>query len=174
MERLWAPWRMAYVGQAQAGSGPADCIFCAAAADQQAELVVHRAPRALALLNRFPYNPGHLMVAPLRHGGQLEEVEKADLAAVTEELQLATSVLRRELGCEGLNGGWNQGRAAGAGIDQHLHFHLVPRWNGDTNFMPLLADVKVLPEHLSVTADKLRAAFRASADAPDTEPQSAG
>ncbi len=161
METLWAPWRMAYVERAQADLKDGGCIFCAAVSDQGAELVVHRGPLAICLLNRFPYNPGHLMVAPVRHGGELEELGPEELQAVVLELRLATRVLRRELGCEGLNGGWNQGRAAGAGIEQHLHFHLVPRWNGDTNFMPVVADVKVVPEHLRATAEKLRLAFPA-------------
>lgn len=162
MDVLWAPWRMDYIERPRPEGGEEDCIFCAAArpnGDRQ-DLLVDRTELALCMLNRFPYNPGHLMVAPNRHGGDLVELTKAELAAVVEELQLATKVLQRQLNCEGLNGGWNQGRAAGAGIEDHLHFHLVPRWNGDTNFMPILANVKVIPEHLEVTAAKLREAFR--------------
>lgn len=161
METLWAPWRMAYIERGDPGSGEAECIFCAAAKPQggRPDLLVHRTEQALCMLNRYPYNPGHLMVAPHRHGGRLTELEAPELLAVMEELKLATLVLESELGCEGLNGGWNQGRAAGAGIEAHLHFHLVPRWTGDTNFMPILADVKVVPEHLEATAVKLREAF---------------
>ena len=163
METLWAPWRMAYIGKAQLGADSGGCIFCTAfqAGEGGGGLVVHRRPMALCMLNRFPYNPGHVMVAPERHGGELAELESAELGAVIDELKLATRVLQAELNCEGLNGGWNQGRAAGAGIDSHLHFHLVPRWNGDTNFMPVLADLKVVPEHLEVTASRLRGAFQA-------------
>ncbi|MGC1194657.1 MAG: HIT domain-containing protein [Candidatus Dormiibacterota bacterium] len=162
MEILWAPWRMAYIERDQPDGGVESCIFCDAArldGDRQ-DLLIHRGDLAICMLNRFPYNPGHLMVAPHRHGGDLVELGPPELVAVMEELKLATHVLRQELNCEGLNGGWNQGRAAGAGIDAHLHFHLVPRWNGDTNFMPILADVKVVPEHLEATAAKLREAFR--------------
>jgi ATP adenylyltransferase len=162
MEILWAPWRMAYIERPHPEGGDEDCIFCAAAGakGETQDLLVDRTELALCILNRFPYNPGHLMVAPNRHGGDLVELSQAELTAVVEELQLATKVLQQQLKCEGLNGGWNQGRSAGAGIADHLHFHLVPRWNGDTNFMPILADVKVIPEHLEATAAKLREAFR--------------
>ncbi|MGC2190969.1 MAG: HIT domain-containing protein [Candidatus Dormiibacterota bacterium] len=162
MEILWAPWRMAYIERDQPSKGEESCIFCEAANSdgELGELVIHRTRLALCMLNRYPYNPGHLMVAPKRHGGDLVELGEAELLAVMAELKLATRVLQQELHCEGMNGGWNQGRAAGAGIDDHLHFHLVPRWNGDTNFMPVLADVKVVPEHLEATAVKMREAFR--------------
>jgi len=162
MDTLWAPWRMAYIDRVNDGATSDDCIFCQAAdpgADGQ-DLVVHRAGRAVSLLNRFPYNPGHLLVAPKSHGGDLSALDPAELQEVAVELQLATRVLQQVLACDGFNGGWNQGRVAGAGIDTHLHFHLVPRWSGDTNFMPVLADVKVMPEHLEATRDKLQVAFR--------------
>jgi ATP adenylyltransferase len=161
MEILWAPWRMAYI-EREPSQGEESCIFCDAAQrdGERPDLLIHRTELVVCLLNRYPYNPGHLMVAPHRHGGDLAELREPELLAVMEELKLATKVLRSALNCEGLNGGWNQGRAAGAGIADHLHFHLVPRWNGDTNFMPILADVKVVPEHLEASAVKLREAFR--------------
>ena len=164
MEVLWAPWRMAYIDQDTSPADQESCIFCAAADPdgERGDLLIHRTELAICILNRYPYNPGHLMVAPHRHGGELVDLDQSELAAVMNELKLATRVLQRELHCEGLNGGWNQGRAAGAGIVDHLHFHLVPRWNGDTNFMPILADVKVVPEHLEATAAKLREAFRSN------------
>lgn len=162
METLWAPWRMTYIDEAGSGRPAPACIFCAAAAGEQpAELLVHRRPGAIVMLNRYPYNPGHLMVAPTTHSGDLAEVPPDQLDAVMSELRLATSVLRQELNCDGFNGGWNQGRVSGAGIDTHLHIHLVPRWSGDTNFMPVLADVKVIPEHLEATRDRLVPAFQA-------------
>ncbi|MGB6770782.1 MAG: HIT domain-containing protein [Candidatus Dormiibacterota bacterium] len=166
MEILWAPWRMAYIERPHPQGGGENCIFCAAAGPngETQDLLLDRTELALCLLNRFPYNPGHLMVAPNRHGGDLVKLSQAELTAVIEELQLATKVVQQQLNCEGLNGGWNQGRAAGAGIEDHIHFHLVPRWNGDTNFMPILADVKVIPEHLEATAAKLRAGFRKERD----------
>ena len=162
MEILWAPWRMAYIERDQPKGGEERCIFCDAARPDggRSDLLIHGTELAICMLNRYPYNPGHVMVAPHRHGGDLAELGQTELVAVMEELKLATRVLQQELKCEGLNGGWNQGRAAGAGIEDHLHFHLVPRWNGDTNFMPILADVKVIPEHLEATAAKLRDAFR--------------
>ncbi|MGH7640203.1 MAG: HIT family protein [Candidatus Dormibacteria bacterium] len=162
METLWAPWRMAYVERVQSPEAQATCLFCDAAGSGggSGDLVVHRSELALAMLNRFPYNPGHLLIAPKTHGGDLSVLKEGELLAVARELRLASRVLQAELGCEGINGGWNQGRAAGAGIEDHLHFHLVPRWSGDTNFMPVLADVKVVPEHLEATARKLREAFR--------------
>jgi ATP adenylyltransferase len=161
MKVLWAPWRMAYI-EKEPAPGEEVCIFCAPAEaeGEEPDLLIHRTELVLCMLNRYPYNPGHLMVAPRRHGGDLAELSQPELLAVVEELKLATEVLHRDLRCEGLNGGWNQGRAAGAGIEDHLHFHLVPRWNGDTNFMPILADVKVVPEHLEATAVKLRESFQ--------------
>jgi len=152
---------MAYIAR-EPSPEEESCIFCDVARPESdgQDLLIHRTELVVCMLNRYPYNPGHLMVAPHRHGGDLSELSRAELLAVMEELKLATEVLRLELSCEGLNGGWNQGRAAGAGIEAHLHFHLVPRWNGDTNFMPILADVKVVPEHLEATKVKLREAFR--------------
>jgi ATP adenylyltransferase len=165
METLWAPWRMAYIDRVTDSQPPAECIFCRAlGAGDRESLVVHRGALSLIMLNRFPYNPGHLMVAPRSHGGDLAVLDAAELADVVGQLQLATRVLEAELDCDGFNGGWNQGRVAGAGIDTHLHFHLVPRWSGDTNFMPVLADVKVVPEHLDATWEKLSSAFAASRD----------
>lgn len=168
MQILWAPWRMAYIEQDPSTGKEQSCIFCEAVQPDggRQDLVVHRSEPALCMLNRYPYNPGHLMVAPRSHGGDLANLAAQEMLAVMEELKLATAVLQKELHCEGLNGGWNQGRAAGAGIDAHLHFHLVPRWNGDTNFMPILADVKVVPEHLESTAVKLREAFRLQLEHP--------
>ncbi|MDA8332969.1 MAG: HIT domain-containing protein [Candidatus Dormibacteraeota bacterium] len=160
METLWAPWRMTYIDRVN-GPSDDDCFLCDAGRPElgDGDLVVHRSGSAVALLNRFPYNPGHLLVAPRSHGGDLATLAPEELVDVGRELQLATAVLRGALGCDGFNGGWNQGRVAGAGVDGHLHFHLVPRWAGDTNFMTVLADVKVIPEHLEATRDKLRRAF---------------
>ncbi len=162
MDTLWAPWRMVYIDRVNEDSAEARCVFCRAAAPGGADsdLVVHRVGRVVSLLNRFPYNPGHLLVAPVSHGGDLGALDPGEFHEVAGELQLATRVLKSELGCDGFNGGWNQDRIAGAGIASHLHFHLVPRWSGDTNFMPVLADVKVIPEHLEATRAKLLAAFQ--------------
>lgn len=137
------------------------CIFC--------KLPRERAPRenlilaadrsTLVMLNRFPYNSGHLMVAPRRHVADLERLRRAERAAIGEMLARAVTIVRRELSPDGLNVGLNLGAAAGAGIADHLHWHVVPRWAGDTNFMPALASVKVMPEHLLETYDRLRPRF---------------
>jgi len=162
MDHLWAPWRMSYIGAA-AGPTPPACIFCVPgeeAGEDRDRLIVHRAEGAFTLLNCYPYNPGHLMVAAYGHGGDLAQMDVSAWGAVAAEVQLATRVVAETLRCDGFNGGWNQGRVAGAGFEGHLHVHLVPRWAGDTNFMPVLADVKVVPEHLDVTRDRLAEAFR--------------
>jgi ATP adenylyltransferase len=151
-ERLWAPWRLEYVGS---GGQTDRCIFC----DPEERLLVHRGERALVLLNRFPYASGHLMVAPLRHTGEFESLDADEAAEVHGLAGHGMAALRGEYSAHGFNLGWNIGRVAGAGIEDHVHLHVVPRWNGDTNFMPVLADVKVLPEHLDESARRLRAAF---------------
>jgi ATP adenylyltransferase len=159
MKQLWAPWRLAYVQEAGAAEG---CVFCREAAGELGDgsLVVHRGERSLVLLNKFPYSSGHLMVAPLRHIpalGDLELVEAAEIHALTVQ---GIAALTRLYAPDGFNVGWNLGAVAGGSIAAHLHQHIVPRWSGDTNFMPVLADVKVLPEHLASTRAGLTAAWR--------------
>ena len=157
MERLWAPWRLEYVQAAGEQSG---CVFCnAAAGDDEETLVVNRGERAFVLLNRFPYAAGHVMVAPYRHLrdlGTLEDDEALELHRLTVA---AIAALGATYGPDGHNVGWNLGRVAGAGVVDHVHLHVVPRWGGDTNFMPVLADVKVIPEHLAETRRRLAAAW---------------
>jgi ATP adenylyltransferase len=156
---LWAPWRLDYIQQAGEQDG---CVFCAESADGLSAtdtLVVHRGQLAFALLNRFPYTSGHLLVAPHRHVGELgelEENEAAELHSVTVASLAALGAVYRP---DAFNVGWNLGAVAGGSITGHLHEHVVPRWSGDTNFMPVLADLKVIPEHLLATRDKLRAAW---------------
>ena len=154
---LWAPWRLEYVTQAD--EMPV-CFLCAEAADEVTEsLVVHRAEAAFALLNKFPYSSGHLLVAPYAHVGELGELGD-EIALAVHRLGLeAIETLRTTYAPEGFNLGWNLGRVAGAGIADHVHLHVVPRWAGDTSFMPVLGDVKVLPEHLLATRERLRAAW---------------
>jgi ATP adenylyltransferase len=151
--QLWAPWRLEYVQAADEQDG---CIFCTAAAGDDAErLVVHRGERAFALLNLYPYSSGHLLIAPFRHVdafGALQPDEANEIHALTAD---ALAALRAVYDPEGFNLGWNLGRIAGAGIVDHVHEHVVPRWAGDTNFMPVLADVKVVPEHLDETRRRL-------------------
>lgn len=163
MRVLWAPWRMVYVG----GPKAKGCIFCAAlTADPRQGLVVARTARALVLLNRYPYASGHLMVAPRRHTADLGALAAPEYAALMETLRHSVRLLGDVYGPEGFNVGLNLGRAGGAGIADHLHWHVVPRWVGDTNYMPMLADVRVMPEHLEGTFERLRPAFAALEDDP--------
>lgn len=158
MEHLWAPWRMAYIKE----DPRPGCLFCRALenpSDPDAELVVWRPGGAIVMLNKFPYNPGHLMVAPAVHKGDLADLDDGESVALMDALRRAIRVLRAALDPEGLNVGANIGRAAGAGIPEHVHVHVVPRWNGDTNFMPVVSETKVVNEHLEQTAEKLRQAF---------------
>jgi ATP adenylyltransferase len=158
MERLWAPWRMTYINETPRPG----CLFCRALndpADPDAELVVWRPAGALVMLNKFPYNPGHVMVAPAAHKPGFEELDDEESIALMRALRRTLEIVRATLLPEGFNVGTNLGRTAGAGIPDHVHMHVVPRWNGDTNFMPVLAEVKVVNEHLQQTAAKLRQAF---------------
>jgi ATP adenylyltransferase len=158
-ERLWAPWRLEYVADARLQEG---CVFCAEAAGEIGDdesLVVHRGELVFALLNKFPYTSGHLMLAPLRHVSELFELTAAEAASLHELTVRALGALRDVYRPDAFNVGWNLGEDAGGSISAHLHEHVVPRWAGDTNFMPVLADVKVLPEHLLRTRERLRAAW---------------
>lgn len=157
MQTLWAPWRMDYIG----GEKPQGCIFCqypAQAADRE-NLVLGRSPHAFAMLNKYPYNNGHLMVIPRRHVADLTALPDAEFAEVHRLLALAIEAVKAAYRPEGFNIGMNLGRIAGAGIDEHLHYHVVPRWGGDSNFMPVLAETKVMVEHLSASYDRLRPVF---------------
>lgn len=156
---LWAPWRLEYIKQAGEQAG---CVFCdeatgAIATDES--LLVVLGDTALALLNKYPYSSGHLMVAPRRHVGELGELTDEEALEVHRLAVAAIDTLNRVYGPGGFNLGWNLGQTAGAGIADHVHQHVVPRWSGDTNFMPVLADVKVIPEHLLETRELLRAAW---------------
>jgi ATP adenylyltransferase len=159
MERLWSPWRMEYIRQAHDESQ--GCLFCevAAGTDDERSLVLHRGERAFVLMNAFPYNPGHVMIAPFRHVGDLEQLEPDELLDAGRLQQAAVRALREEMSPHGYNLGMNLGRVAGAGIPDHVHWHVVPRWNGDTNFMPVVGETRVLPESLEDTYGKLRPRF---------------
>ena len=157
MKHLWAPWRLEYVASADEQEG---CIFCRAAeGDDEEHLVVHRGELAFVLLNKFPYSSGHLLVVPYRHGLNFGDLDDAETLAVHRLGAEGLEALRRVYSPEGFNLGWNIGRVAGAGIPEHGHLHVVPRWGGDTNFMPVLGDVKVLPEHLVATRRRLAEAW---------------
>jgi ATP adenylyltransferase len=159
MKHLWSPWRMEYILNHLGHSG---CIFCQALAssDDASALVVCRAPQAFVLLNRFPYTSGHLMVVPNVHAATLEEVPLEALAQVMALSQTALRALRRAYAPQGFNLGVNLGESAGAGVADHVHLHIVPRWSGDTNFMATLADTRVLPETLPETYRRLRQAWQ--------------
>jgi ATP adenylyltransferase len=156
---LWAPWRLEYVTQADEISG---CVFCAEATGGlpgAESLLVHRGAGAVAILNKYPYSSGHLLAAPVRHVGSLAELSDEEALELHRLAVAGIEALGAIYGPDGFNLGWNLGRVAGAGITDHVHLHVVPRWSGDTNFMPVLADVKVLPEHLLETRDRLRVAW---------------
>jgi ATP adenylyltransferase len=146
-------------------TGPKEtgCVFCEApaAGDDRTALVVHRAVFAYVILNRYPYNSGHVMVVPFRHVARLELLTPDEAQALVDLTGLAVLALERILAAEGFNVGMNLGRAAGAGIEDHLHIHVVPRWIGDTNYMPVLGETKVLPQHLDETYARLADAFGA-------------
>jgi ATP adenylyltransferase len=160
MNVLWAPWRGAYVMAPKADG----CIFCdaLAAGDDRGRLIVHRAPHAFIMLNQFPYNSGHVMVVPYRHAARLDALSEDEAGALVAVTALAVRALEAALAPQGFNIGLNLGRAAGAGVEDHLHVHVVPRWVGDTNFMPVVAATKVLPQHLAETYDRLQEALAAA------------
>ena len=157
MEHLWSPWRLQYV---TGGAARPTCVFCAADEDEgQSALVVHRGTAAYVILNLFPYNNGHLMVVPYRHIASLVETSQDELVELITLTRVAEQVLRQAYTPHGLNVGLNLGKAAGAGMADHLHIHLVPRWTGDTNFMTTVGESRVLPEALDATAARLRPLF---------------
>jgi len=154
---LWAPWRMEYIrGEKEQG-----CIFCnrIPRADDRENLIVTRGKQCFVIMNRFPYNNGHLMVVPYRHEGSLERLTPAENAEMMQLLQGCARALREAMNPHGFNIGMNVGKAAGAGIDDHLHFHIVPRWPADTNFMPVVGHTKVVSEALQDTWEVLQRIF---------------
>jgi ATP adenylyltransferase len=155
--QLWAPWRLEYIAAADEQDG---CVFCLAQeAAEDDSLVVQRGRNAFVLLNKFPYASGHLMVAPYRHVGDFGALEDDEALEIHRLASHGIGALAHTYSPQGYNAGWNLGRVAGAGVVDHVHLHVVPRWTGDTNFMPVLADVKVLPEHLLETRRKLAEAW---------------
>jgi ATP adenylyltransferase len=159
-QRIWAPWRLAYVKDADKDSGE-ECIFCAkpAAEDDQSNLIVHRGDRSFVILNLFPYTNGHLMIAPYDHAASIADLDAETVAEMMALAQRAVRVLDDKYGPQGYNVGFNQGRVAGAGVEHHIHMHVVPRWGGDTNFMPVLADTRVMPQTPDQSYEMLRGTF---------------
>jgi ATP adenylyltransferase len=160
-ERLWAPWRLEYI------KGPKDgeCIFCVGSdpADDRAKYVVRRGELCFAILNKFPYNNGHLMIAPFRHVASIEGLDEAELLELMSMTQDSLAALREAYAPEGFNLGVNQGKIAGAGVEHHVHMHVVPRWGADTNFMPVIGDTRVLPQSLEDSYDDISRAFSVAA-----------
>ena len=158
-ERLWAPWRLEYIKSEK----PDECIFCRAlASDDDAGLyVVHRGEHAFVMLNAFPYTNGHVMVSPNEHVGSLEGLGTDVLTEIMTLTQRSMAAIRAAYGPEGFNLGVNQGKVAGAGVEDHVHLHVVPRWAGDTNFMPVIGDVRVLPQSLEDSYRALASSFPA-------------
>ena len=157
MEQLWSPWRLAYV---TASDDPQECIFCAAhQTGADSPLVLFRSRACFVILNLYPYNNGHLMIVPYRHVGSLASATGDELCELMELTRRAETALIEAYRPHGLNVGINLGRAAGAGIVDHIHVHVVPRWNGDTNFMSVVGNVRVVPEELGDTAERLRPIF---------------
>jgi len=161
MDRIFSPWRMEYIRQAGAGGGTARCVFCVGEDDLEdpGRLLVGLYPNTAAILNRYPYNNGHVLVAPRRHVAELWDLSSAELRELFSLVSLGARALALEYRIEGMNVGMNLGKAAGAGIADHLHVHLVPRWAGDTNFMTPVQETRVLPESLLETRRRLSAVF---------------
>ena len=159
MERLWAPWRVEYVASEE--PPPPGCVFCNAAGGDErgGNLVLRRGELTLTMMNRYPYNNGHMLVVPNRHVAGLDGLTADERADIMDSTSIAVRMLRQALNCDGCNVGMNLGSAAGAGIEAHLHQHVVPRWSGDTNFMTVVDDIRVIPQALKATYDALCAAY---------------
>jgi ATP adenylyltransferase len=155
MERIYAPWRMEYVQ----GEKPNGCVFCKSA-DRCDDYLLYEGKTAFVMLNKYPYTCGHLMIIPVRHIDKLEELTNEESSEIFVLLDRTLRVLKEAMHPEGFNIGMNIGKAAGAGVEQHLHVHIIPRWEGDANFMSVVNDVRVIPEDLSRTAAKLVPLFK--------------
>jgi len=164
IKQLWAPWRMEYLGGVREKKKDV-CVFCAlpGEADDRNNLIVHRGKSNFVILNRFPYNSGHVMVVPFQHTNKLHELSPDTMLEMMQLIRRSTEALGHAYKAEGFNVGMNLGLAGGAGIQDHLHMHIVPRWVGDTNFMPIIAETKAMPQHLLTTFDSILEGFRRTA-----------
>ncbi|MEW6567204.1 MAG: HIT domain-containing protein [Chloroflexota bacterium] len=169
MKHLWSPWRMAYVEQPNQEAG---CLFCSRLAqiDGPENLILHRGRHAFVILNRFPYTTGHMMIVPFAHQGSLEALDEATRGELMALATRAIAVLRQAYGAQAFNVGANIGVAAGAGVADHVHFHVLPRWPGDTNFMTTTADTRVIPSSLEATYTRLRPLWQPDPDAETRTP----
>ena len=161
MDFLWAPWRSKYVADSSKSKKDVNCIFCEFPKQNEDEknLIVYRSKYAYVILNRFPYNPGHVMVVPYRHISSIDLLDDNEAQDIFRLIKIILASIRKVYSPDGFNIGINIGRTAGAGIEAHVHVHIVPRWNGDANFMPVLSNTKVLPEDLETTYAKLKSAI---------------
>ena len=159
MQQLWAPWRMAYIDD---GAKEAGCIFCTKYQqnDLKAGLVLTHSRHTVVMMNKYPYNNGHLLVAPKHHENSLANLTPEEYADLSEVLRRAVQIIKEVYNPGGVNVGMNLGKCAGAGIDDHLHWHIVPRWDGDTNFMPVVSETRVMPQHLAASYDRLAGHFQ--------------
>jgi ATP adenylyltransferase len=157
MERLWAPWRAGYIRQEK----PKGCIFCDKPRENKDEdnLILYRGKNNFVIMNAFPYNPGHLMIVPYRHIGKVEDMTSEERNEHYDIVSRSVSILREGSNTENFNIGMNLGRVAGAGIDDHIHTHIVPRWNGDNNFMPVIGDTRIISESLTEIFKRLKEKF---------------
>jgi len=157
MDRVWAPWRMEYI---TASSKPDNtCFLCVDTSNDEQALVVGRNTTAFIIMNRFPYTNGHVMVVPIRHVGSFNDLTDEETLDMMRLVKIMVAVLKKEFNVDGLNVGMNIGRAAGAGLEEHCHIHIVPRWFGDTNFMPILGETRVISEHLYTSYERLKRRF---------------
>ena len=161
MKKLFSPWRSVYIDAFKASKQPRGCLFCRMVREKNDEshLIVFRGKHNFVVMNLYPYNNGHLMIVPFRHTGNLEKVPASELREALELVKRSIAALKKTSAPHGYNVGLNIGRVAGAGIESHIHFHVVPRWNGDTNFMPVLGETKIISEDLRATWAKLRKHF---------------
>jgi ATP adenylyltransferase len=159
MDHLWSPWRMEYIQAAKEPDDAAGCVLCRIRDGHEDERVLARSDHGYIVLNRFPYNPGHVMAVPNRHVGELEMLEDDEAVDLQRLVARSVRALREEMTPHGFNVGANLGRIAGAGVPDHLHWHVVPRWSGDTNFMPVVGQTRVMPELLEETARRLAPRF---------------
>jgi ATP adenylyltransferase len=154
MKTMWAPWRMEYI----LGNKENGCIFCKALSEQD-NLTLYKGKATLVVMNKFPYINGHLLVSPIKHISSLDQLSKSEMGDLLKTVEQAVGILKKVMNPDGFNVGLNLGKVAGAGVEEHLHFHIVPRWFGDTNALTVFADVRVIPEHLITTYNNLKPHF---------------
>jgi ATP adenylyltransferase len=164
---LWAPWRMEYI---LSDKKKVPCIFCPGddRAQDEERFILFPGPVSMVIMNRYPYNNGHLLVAPVRHVSTLDPLSEEEMLHLLRMVRKSIGVLKKAMNPEGFNVGLNLGKEAGAGVEEHMHFHIVPRWNGDTNYMTVVGAVRVIPEHLQETYKKLLPYFQRTGNGGDT------